>query len=86
LFANPLRVEARKNGDSGLRASDPPFISIVLSSIIILGIILFILLRYRNISQHLSILVLMNLLLIPFFFLTSGAINSYALNNFTYNF
>jgi hypothetical protein len=44
-------------------------------------------LRYLKNSQNIGLfLILLNTLVIPFFFLTSGMINSFALNNFTYNF
>jgi len=85
LFLNPWKVKARKQGASGI-FEDPAFLSIAGTSIAIPVLFIF-MLRYLKNSQNIGLfLILLNTLVIPFFFLTSGMINSFALNNFTYNF
>jgi len=86
LYVNPWQVIKRKELVSGNDFADPAFIAIASSCVIILSIMLSVIVRYRDIDSRSAFLLLINLLVIPSFFLTSGAINAYALNNFTYNF
>jgi hypothetical protein len=86
LFLNPWQLQARLNGASGLDATQPAFLGLAISTAIIPLIIIGLLYVFRNPDRLLSLLLLINLLLIPFFFLTSGAINSFVLNDFTNNF
>ena len=86
LFINPLRVQARANGASGFDSTDPAFLALTLSTCIIVVLMIALLLYYKNLTDRYGLLILINLLVIPSFFLTSGAINSYALNDFTNNF
>jgi hypothetical protein len=86
LFFNPWKVKARKQGASGVNAEDPAFLSAAITSISIPVALIFIL-RFLKNSQNMGLfLILLNTLVIPFFFLTSGVINSFALNDFTHNF
>jgi hypothetical protein len=86
LYFNPWQVLKRKQLTSGNEFTDPAFIAIATSCVLILVIMITILVRYRDIDSRSALLLLLNLLVIPSFFLTSGAINAYALNDFTYNF
>lgn len=86
LHFNPWKVKARKEGASGVTFSDPSFLSAFSSSIAVPVLFIFLLGIYQNSERRRVILLLTNLLIIPFFFLTSGMINSFALNDFTYNF
>jgi hypothetical protein len=86
MFLNPWQVQNRRNGRSGQPSQDPAFLSVTLASVFILIPILFLLYQYRAFEQQLDMLLLINILVVPFFFFTSSSINSYALNNFTYNF
>jgi hypothetical protein len=86
LFFNPWKVIARKEGASGINARDPSFLAAAISSGAIPILYLLLLYMFQNSENRLVILLLTNLLVIPFFFLTSGMINSFALNDFTYNF
>ena len=86
LFFNPWKVKARKQGASGINQEDPAFIYAATTCISIPIALIFILRSIKN-SQNMGLfLILTNTLVIPFFFLTSGMINSFALNNFTHNF
>ena len=84
LFANPWQVRnwKVKRNSEGVSGIDPSFLAISLSVISVLIILPLIILWYQNIDQRLGILLLFNLLLIPFFFLTSSTINSFALSGF----
>ena len=85
LFLNPWKVKARKDGASGI-FKDPAFLSIAITSVIIPVSLIF-MLRFLKNSQNIGLfLILFNTLVIPFFFFTSGMINSFALNDFTHNF
>jgi hypothetical protein len=86
LFFNPWKVKARKQGASGVNPEDPAFLSIATTSVVIPVSLIFILRSLKNPENMGLFLILFNTLVIPFFFLTSGMINSFALNNFTHNF
>jgi len=86
LFLNPLQVKNRVKGRSGLPKDDPQFSTIAITTVVIAIIMLYILFQYQDTDRRLSILLLMNLIVIPFMFLTTGAVSSFALNDFTYNF
>jgi len=86
LFLNPLQVKNRVKGRSGLPKDDPQFSMIATTTVIIAIIMLYILFQYQDTDRRFSILLLMNLIVIPFVFLTTGAVSSFALNDFTYNF
>ena len=86
IFLNPWQVQNRKNGRSGLPSKDPAFVSVTIASVFIFCALLFMLAYFRAFEQRLSLLILFQILIIHTFFLTSGSINSYALNNFTSNF
>jgi hypothetical protein len=86
LFANPWQLQARLHGASGLDPLQPSFLALA-SSVVAIPLIMFALLYiFRSPDRRLSLLLFVNLLLIPFFFLTSGTINSFVLNDFTNNF
>ena len=85
LFANPWQLQAKLNGASGLRPDQPAFIGVAISTAAIPLIMFALLYTFRNADRRLSLLLFVNLFLIPFFFLTSGAINSFVLNDFTNN-
>jgi len=86
LFFNPWQVLTRKNQLSGIDFTDPAFLSIAISSALVLVIMATVIVRYADIDSRSALMLLFNLLVVPSFFLTSGAINAYALNDFTYNF
>jgi hypothetical protein len=86
MFFNPWKVIARREGASGVNARDPSFLSAAISSGAIPILYLLLLYIFQNSENRLVLLLLTNLLVIPFFFLTSGMINSFALNDFTHNF
>ena len=86
LFFNPWKVKARKDGASGVNEKDPAFLSAAITSVVIPVSLIFIL-RFLKNSQNMGLfLILVNTIVLPFFFLTSGMINSFALNDFTHNF
>jgi len=86
LFTNPWQLQARLHGASGLDPLQPSFLALA-SSVVAIPLIMFALLYiFRSPDRRLSLLLFVNLLLIPFFFLTSGTINSFVLNDFTNNF
>ena len=86
VFFNPWKVKARKDGASGIDTSDPAFLSFAIASSLALGLYISLLLIYKNSENLKTILLLTNLLIVPSFFLTTGFINSFALNDFTHNF
>jgi len=86
IFFNPWKVKARKDGASGVTIQDPYFVAFTTSGVLVTAVFLFLLLTFRNSETRKMILLLTNLLIVPSFFLTSGYINSFALNDFTYNF
>jgi hypothetical protein len=86
LFFNPWKVKARKESASGITFSDPAVKSATFSVIGVLLFFIILLLTFTNSELRKGILLLTNLFLIPLFFLTSGFINSFALNDFTHFF
>ena len=86
LYFNPWQVLKRKQIYSGNEFTDPAFIAIASSSVVVLVIMMSVIVRYADIDSRSALLLFLNLLVVPSFFLTSGAINAYALNDFTYNF
>jgi len=86
LFFNPWKVKAKKQGASGLNLEDPKFLSIAITSVVIPVSLIFILRSLKNPQNMGLFLILVNTIVIPFFFMSSGMINSFALNDFTHNF
>jgi len=86
IYLNPWKVHARQDVQFDVQGEYPAFVSVAVLSALIPILFLALLYAYQNSELRLVLLLLTNLLVIPFFFLTSGAINSFALNDFTYNF
>ena len=86
LYFNTWKVNARKEGASGIPTSSPAFIGYAATMAgvcILLGTLV---LTFRTMQNRLHLLLLLSTVIAPFFFLTSIVLNTFAFNNFTSGF
>jgi hypothetical protein len=86
LFLNPWKEQARLYGASGLNPSSPSFLGIASALVVLLLFAIYSLVSFRDITNQLYMLITLNTLLIPFFFLSTYSTNSLLLNEFTGHF
>jgi len=83
MYFIPWKVHAKAEGASGVPTSQPAFIGYSVSLCVSLAIGLYLFNTFKVMQNRLQLLLLVNIAIIPFLFLSSFTINTVAFNDFT---